>query len=49
MHHKIFNEYKAKASRLPLETKGALFEIFNYPRRILKSADMKGFQRYFLG
>lgn len=29
--------------------KVALSEIFNYPRRILKSADMKGFQRYFLG
>ena len=29
--------------------KGALSEIFNYPRRILKSTDMKGFQRYFLG
>ena len=29
--------------------KAALSEIFNYPRRILKSADMKGFQRYFLG
>ena len=32
-----------------LSRKGALSEIFNYPRRILKSADMKGFQRYFLG
>ena len=30
-------------------TEGALSEIFNYPRRILKSTDMKGFQRYFLG
>ena len=30
-------------------TEAALSEIFNYPRRILKSADMKGFQRYFLG
>ena len=29
--------------------KDTLSEIFNYPRRILKSTDMKGFQRYFLG
>ena len=32
-----------------LKSEGALSEIFNYPRRILKSTDMKGFQRYFLG
>ena len=33
----------------PKEREAALSEIFNYPRRILKSTDMKGFQRYFLG
>ena len=42
----VFREAGASLLFYP---KGALSEIFNYPRRILKSADMKGFQRYFPG
>ena len=42
----IWQAYRHPEAKPP---KGTLSEIFNYPRRILKSADMKGFQRYFLG
>ena len=50
LYRNLYNEdFYLQALQNIYANKGALSEIFNYPRRILKSADMKGFQRYFLG